>query len=230
MLSFKNVTKKFGKVAAVSDVNFEVGKGEFVFLMGPSGAGKTTLIKMVMAEVQPDEGKIELDRVRVDGLRAWEIPILRRRMGVVFQDFKLLWDRTVAENVALALEIRGEEREMIQKKVLEVLNLVGLAQRADFFPAQLAGGEIQRTVLARAVVADPDLLLADEPTGNLDKKTSWQIMELLSKINESGTTILMATHNEGIVKKMGKRVIRIEEGRIGEKDRNEEQKLGTKER
>ncbi len=222
MLSFKKVTKRFGGVVAVSGVNFEVGKGEFVFLMGPSGAGKTTLIKLVMVETRPDEGQVWLDRVRVDGLRSWEIPVLRRRVGVVFQDFKLLVDRTVAENVALALEVRGEEEEVIEKKVHEVLALVGLSSRAEFFPAQLAGGEVQRAVLARAVVADPDLLLADEPTGNLDKKTSWQIMELLSKINETGTTVLMATHNEEIAKKMGKRVIYLENGKLVKDTEGEE--------
>ena len=214
MLSFKNVSKRFGEVVACEGVSFDVGRGEFVFITGPSGAGKTTLIRLILAELKPDEGRIELDKVRIDDLRKGEVPTLRRRIGVVFQDFKLLSDRTVAENVAVGLQIRGEVGEDIERKVRAVLKLVGLSERADFFPAQLAGGELQRTVLARAVVVDPDLLLADEPTGNLDKKTAWQIMELLAKINQSGTTVLMATHNEEVVKKMGKRVISMERGRI----------------
>ncbi|MFZ5365912.1 MAG: cell division ATP-binding protein FtsE [Patescibacteria group bacterium] len=214
MVKFEKVTKKFGDIVALRAVSFEIEPGEFVFITGPSGAGKTTIVKLILKEILPSEGKIEIDGTNLSEISSGELPKLRQKIGVVFQDFKLLLDRTVFENVALALEVTKKDRKEIEKKTREVLELVGLADRENLFPLQLAGGELQRTCLARAVVSNPKILIADEPTGNLDPSTSWQIVKLLKKINKMGTTVLMATHNVDIVDSMKERVIKLDKGEV----------------
>jgi len=214
MITFDKVTKNYGNITALSEITFSISQGEFAFLTGPSGSGKTTIIKLLLREITPTSGTIKIGDVDIKKLKPDKIPILRRRLGVVFQDFKLLPDRTVFENVALTLEILGEEKKSIPKKVKDILAITELLDRANLFPAQLAGGELQRAVIARAVVGKPDLLLADEPTGNLDPTTSSQIMKLLKTIHQKGTTILMATHNAGIVNEMTQRVISLKKGKL----------------
>lgn len=214
MVKFENVTKKFGDIVALRSVSFEVKPGEFVFVTGPSGAGKTTIVKLILKEMSPSEGKIEVLGEDLEKISSAKLPFFRQKIGVVFQDFKLLPDRTVFENTALPLEVEKKEKKEIEKTVKEVLELVGLLDRQDLFPLQLAGGELQRTCLARAVAGNPKILIADEPTGNLDPTTSWQIVKLLKKINKIGTTVIMATHNVDIVDSMRERVIKIDKGEV----------------
>lgn len=214
MIKFENVTKKFGDIVALRSVSFEVKPGEFVFITGPSGAGKTTIVKLILKEILPSEGKIEVLGENLEKISPQKLPFLRQKIGVVFQDFKLLPDRTVFENTALPLEVEKKEKKEIEKTVKEILELVGLLDRQDLFPLQLAGGELQRTCLARAVAGNPKILIADEPTGNLDPTTSWQIVKLLKKINKIGTTVIMATHNVDIVDSLKERVIKIDKGEV----------------
>jgi len=214
MIKFSQVSKKFGKIIALNDVSFEIEPGEFIFITGPSGAGKTTLLRLILKEIVPSEGKIEIDKQDLTGLSPKKIPELRRKIGVVFQDFKLLPDRTVFENAVLPLEVAGAGKKEIERRGEEILKLVGLSDRTELFPAQLAGGELQRVCLARAIMAKPKILLADEPTGNLDPTTSWQIVKLIKKINDLGTTVIMCTHNVDIVNSLRERVIRVDKGRV----------------
>jgi cell division transport system ATP-binding protein len=214
MIKFENVTKKFGEVTALDGVSFTVEPGEFVFIIGPSGAGKSTLAKLILREFLPTGGLIKVKDFIINELPKKKIPEYRRRIGVVFQDFKILSDRTVFENVALSLRILNEAEEKIEQKVLNILDLVGLKQKADFFPSQLSGGELQRTCLARAVVGEPEIIIADEPTGNLDIGVARQIVELLKKINEEGKTVVMATHNFEIVNTLNQRVIELDKGKL----------------
>jgi len=214
MIKFENVSKKFGEVATLDKVNFELKPGEFVFIIGPSGAGKTTLVKLILKDYLPTAGTIKIGGINLEEIPKRKIPDYRRKIGVVFQDFKLLPDRTVFENIALALRIFGEKETEIIPKVMEVLGLVGLGERADFFPAQLSAGELQRTCLARAIIGSPELVLADEPTGNLDLGTARQIVKLLKKISEMGKTVIMATHNFEIVNQMKERVIELDKGKL----------------
>lgn len=214
MLGFKNVTKKFGDIVAIEDITFEVNDGDFLFIMGPSGAGKTTLIRLILREFKPDKGKIIFDKEDIAELPTKKIPHLRQQMGVVFQDFKVLPESTLRENVEVALAVVGLPKEEWGARVDHVLKLVELDKRADLFPSQLSGGELQRLSLARALVVNPKIILADEPTGNLDWDTADKIMDLFEKINKEGKTIIMATHHKLIVDKLGKNVIKIEEGRI----------------
>lgn len=214
MLEFKNVTKKFGDIAAVEDISFEVNDGGFLFIMGPSGAGKTTLIRLILREFKPDKGEIVFNKGNIAELPAKKIPELRQQMGVVFQDFKVLPESTLRENVEVALAVVGLPKEEWDARVDHVLKLVELDKRADLFPSQLSGGELQRLSLARALVVNPKIILADEPTGNLDWDTADKIMDLFEKINKEGKTIIMATHHELIVDKLGKNVIRIKDGKI----------------
>lgn len=215
MVRFENVNKKFaGSVFAISDFSFEINDGEFVFITGPSGAGKTTILKLIIRELTPSSGKIFLNTWELSKLKSKDIPKLRQQVAMVFQDFRLLYDRTVFENVAIALELRGIKEKEIEKKVKNVLELSSLSDQVNLFPAQLAGGELQRTCLARALVGNPKIILADEPTGNLDPETSWEILKLLTQINKMGTTVIMATHNVDIVNSLGKRVITLNKGRI----------------
>ncbi len=225
MLEFKNVTKKFGDIAAVEDVSFEVNDGGFLFIMGPSGAGKTTLIRLILREFKPDKGEIIFNNENIAELPAKKIPELRQQMGVVFQDFKVLPESTLSENVEVALAVVGLPKEEWDARVDHVLKLVGLDKRADLFPSQLSGGELQRLSLARALVVNPKIILADEPTGNLDWDTADKIMDLFEKINKEGKTIIMATHHKLIVDKLGKNVIKIKDGKIVEGGKTEKKSV-----
>lgn len=214
MIKFSKVTKKFGDIVALKEASFEIVPKEFVFLIGPSGAGKTTLIKLLLREYYPTVGSIKVGKLDLKKLPRSGLPLLRRKIGTVFQDLKLLPDRTVYENVALGLKVLGRSEKEADKEVKNILDLVGLAKRAHLFPAQLAGGELQRTCLARAVVTKPDIVIADEPTGNLDPTTAWQIIKLLKEIRDLGKTVIMATHNFEIVNSLKTRVIELDKGRI----------------
>lgn len=214
-IKFEDVTKKFSStITALDDVNLKIEGGEFVFIVGPSGAGKSTLLRLLAKEYNPSSGKIFIDDTDVSKIKSDNIPIFRRKIGYVFQDFKLLDDRTVFENVALALEVRSFDDEQIRKEVERVLKLFEIWDRRHLFPGQLSGGEAQRTAIARAIIGKPDILLADEPTGDLDPQTSWGVMQLLNEINSWGTTILMATHNAEIVNTLKRRVIGIKGGKV----------------
>ena len=199
-------------VLALNDINIRIEKGEFVFVVGASGSGKSTFIKLIMKEIEPTGGKVFVNGRDLVRLRRKQVPILRRSIGVVFQDFRLLKDRTVFENVAFAQRIIGATKHDIRKRGPEVLALVGLSEKIHAYPRELSGGEQQRVALARALVNRPTLLLADEPTGNLDPKNSWEIMELLEQINRNGTTVVVVTHNQEIVNMMKKRVITLHKG------------------
>lgn len=215
MIQLQNVTKTYLNGAkALIDVTMRIKKGEFVFLVGPSGAGKSTLTKLLYREEVPDRGQVILNGKNVVRMRSREVPYLRRKIGMVFQDFRLLPRKTVAENVSFALEVTGASNKEISRAVPAVLSMVGLAEKADVFPDHLSGGEKQRVCVARAIVNSPILLIADEPTGNLDPETSWELMKLFMDINRRGTTIIMATHAWDIVDEMKKRVIELAGGRI----------------
>lgn len=215
MIKFDHITKIYGKkIRALDDITFNIEDGEFVVLVGPSGAGKSTLTKLLICEEKPTRGHIYIVGKDVVNLKAREIPYYRRRIGVVFQDFKLLPKKSVYENISFALEVLGAPGRQIKRKVDAVLDLVGLSDRKNNFPDELSGGEKQRVAIARAVVNRPKLLIADEPTGNLDPRTSWDIIRVLEEINRRGTIILMATHNKEIVDKIRKRVIKIKDGRV----------------
>jgi cell division transport system ATP-binding protein len=220
MILFENVTKVYEPdVTALDSVNFAIDKGEFVFVVGASGSGKTTLVRLLLKELEPTDGRIILGGRDLGRLRHSTVPRLRRNIGCVFQDFKLLPRRTAAENVAYALKVQGESRTSIRRKVPEVMTMVGLANKMNSLPDELSGGEQQRVSIARAVVNHPPLLVCDEPTGNLDPDTSVGIMQLLYRINRSGTTILMVTHDREMVDKMRKRVIALEDGRLARDER-----------
>lgn len=211
----QDVSKVYpGGSVALQNVDIHIKPGEFVFVVGPSGAGKSTFIKMLFREVLPTTGSIFVNGVDILSLTPKEIPYLRRQLGIIFQDYRLLPDRTVYENVAFAMQVIETPRRKIKRRVLNVLDLVGLRHRANAYPNELSGGEQQRIAIARAIVNDPILVIADEPTGNLDPETSWDIMEIFKEINATGTTIVMATHDKEIVDAMGKRVIAIENGHI----------------
>jgi cell division transport system ATP-binding protein len=215
MIVFDGVSKIYEpNVAALREVSFIIDKGEFVFLVGPSGSGKSTAIRMLLKEVEPTSGRVIVSGRDLGRLRRSKVPMLRRNLGCVFQDFKLLPNRSAYENVAYALKVQGENRNAVRKKVPEVLSLVGLAEKMSSLPDELSGGEQQRVSIARAVVNRPPLLICDEPTGNLDPDTSVGIMQLLYRINRAGTTVLMATHDREMVDKMRRRVIALEDGAL----------------
>jgi cell division transport system ATP-binding protein len=215
MIRLRDVTKVYeGGVVAVRDVNLDIQKGAFVFLVGPSGSGKSTLIRLLLRQDTVTRGTIWVAGKDITQLPAWKVPFLRRSVGTVFQDFKLLPNKTVGENVAFALEVLGKPRSVIGPQVHQVLELVGLKDKADRYPRQLSGGEQQRVSIARAFVNRPPILLCDEPTGNLDPATSVGIMRLLDRINRSGTTVAMATHDHAIVDAMQRRVVQLENGRV----------------
>jgi len=220
MIVFDGVSKVYEPdVTALGGVSFVIDKGEFVFIVGASGSGKSTLIKLLLKEVEPTAGKIFVGGRDLTRLKHSKVPLLRRNVGCVFQDFKLLPSRSAAENVAYALKVQGESRTSIRRKVPEVMNMVGLAHKMESLPDELSGGEQQRVSIARAVVNHPPLLVCDEPTGNLDPDTSVGIMQLLYRINRAGTTILMVTHDREMVDKMRKRVIALEEGKVARDER-----------
>ncbi len=211
----KDVHKTYPNgVKAINGINVKIHQGEFAYIVGPSGAGKSTFIKMMYREEKPSTGTINVNGVNVAKLKSSRVPIFRRNIGVVFQDFKLLPKLTVYENVAFALEAIEEHPEKIKARVLEVLDLVGLKHKIRSLPDELSGGEQQRVSIARSIVNKPKVVIADEPTGNLDPETSWEIMDIFDRINKTGTTILMATHNREIVNTIRKRVIAVENGKI----------------
>ena len=207
MISFKNLTKTYDTNIALKDVSIDIAQGEFVFLVGPSGAGKSTFIKLLLHEIVPDEGSIMVQKKEVTKLPSRLIPIHRRNLGIVFQNFRLLPKKTVFENVAFAMEILHKSKKEIAVAVPQVLSLVGISNMAKKYPSELSAGEQQRVAIARAIVNGPSILIADEPTGNLDPNTAWEIMRLLEQINMNGTTIVMVTHAKDIVDKMNKRVV-----------------------
>jgi cell division transport system ATP-binding protein len=215
VIIFENVTKNYDQnVVGMDDVTLHIEKGEFAFLVGPSGSGKSTLIKLVLKQLEPTDGRILVAGRNLQTLRRSKVPLLRRNIGCVFQDFKLLPNKTVFENVAYALEVVGEHRRSIRRKVPEILNLVGLADKTNSLPHEISGGEQQRVSVARAFVNHPPLLLADEPTGNIDPETSIGIMQLLLRINRTGTTVVVATHDREMVDRMRRRVIALDVGKL----------------
>jgi len=214
MITFDKVSKKFGEITALESASFKVDKGEFVFLTGPSGAGKTTIIRLITGEYLPTSGTIEAASTKISQIPKRRLYLWRRKIGVIFQDYKLFDERTVFENISVPLGFYKLNLGEIEEKVEKVLKLVGLQERKNLFPAQLAGGELQRTCLARAIVAAPEILLADEPTGNLDPKTAKEMVKLFEEINKKGTTVVMATHNEKVVDLLKTRVIELDRGKI----------------
>jgi len=214
LITFDHVTKKYRTNIGLDDVSVHINKGDFVFLVGPSGAGKSTFIKLILKEINADEGTITVGEYEVSSLSNREIPMFRRKVGTVFQDFRLLPKKTVFENVAFAMEVLHKSPRQIRKQVPQILSLVGISDKAHKYPDELSAGEQQRVAIARAIVNNPQVLIADEPTGNLDPDTAWEIMDLLEQINLRGTTIVMVTHAKDIVDRMRKRVIAIESGHI----------------
>lgn len=215
MIRFENVTKRYDHdVIALSDINVEIERGEFVFLAGPSGSGKSTFLKLMLKEEVPSEGTVIVNDRDLSKVKEREVPFVRRKIGCVFQDFRLLYDKTVYENIVLALRVVGASEREIKTSVAAALKQVGLSGKEDSYPNQLSGGEQQRVGLARALVTRPPIIIADEPTGNLDDETAQEIMKMLYAINDSGTTIIMVTHDHSIIEKSGKRVIKLEKGKI----------------
>ena len=215
MINVDKVTKIYDNGAvAINNISLNIKKGEFVFVIGSSGSGKSTFMKMLLKEVEPTEGKIIIDRIDINNIKRKEIPFLRRKIGVVFQDFRLLSSKTVFENIAFALQVTETPPKAIRRNVPAILAMVGLTHKAKAYPNELSGGEQQRVALARAIINKPPILLADEPTGNLDPETAWEIMELLKEINARGTTVVIATHAKDIVDEMKKRVITLQKGVI----------------
>jgi len=214
LLEFKKISKSFGSIEAIKDISFKVSEGEFVFITGPSGAGKTTLLKLLTRQIRPSSGEIVYDGKEIHTLKKREIPVLRQSVGVVFQDFKLLAEKTIRENVEVSLAIAKIPQEERTSRVEHVMDLVGLTERMELFPSQLSGGELQRASLARALVTNPKLIFADEPTGNLDWETAEGVMKLLEKINKEGKTIIITTHHEKIVKEYAKRILQIKGGKL----------------
>ena len=218
MILFKDVSKTYKinshEVTPLQNINFKIDNSEFVIIAGPSGSGKTSLLRLLTCEDRPTTGEIYLDTFKINDLRNHELPFLRRKIGSIFQDFKLLPRKTVYENVAFALEVIGKNNREIKETVMEVLELVGLKKLIYNFPHEISGGEQQRTAIARAIIAKPDILTADEPTGNLDPIVSWEIINLISKINELGTTVILSSHNKEIIDSLKKRVITLNNGKI----------------
>jgi cell division transport system ATP-binding protein len=214
LVCFKNVSKAYNGSLILDNVTFEIGSGEFVSLVGRSGVGKTTILKMLMREEPPTKGRILFNDKDINKFKSGQVTFLRRKIGMVFQDFRLLANRTAYENVAFAMEVGGYSNEAIKKDAPELLKLVSLGERADHFPHQLSAGEKQRVVICRVLAQRPELILADEPTGDLDPINTWEIIKLLMKINELGTAIILATHNKEVINTLGKRVISLDKGKI----------------
>ena len=214
MIDFKEVYKIYGGQVALEDANVHIDQGEFVFVVGPTGAGKSTFIKLISKEIDPDSGTVIVDGMDLEKISNREIPILRRNIGMVFQNFKLLENKTVFENVAFAMEVVHSTRRTINRQVPQMLAVMGIEDKAKSFPQELSAGEQQRVAIARAIINNPKILIADEPTGNLDPDTAWEIMQLIELVNKRGTTVVMVTHAKDIVNRMNKRVIVIDKGRI----------------
>jgi cell division transport system ATP-binding protein len=215
MISLRGVSLLYPNgVRALDNLSLEIAKGEFVFLVGHSGTGKSSLLRVLYHETPPSSGEVSVDGIRVDKLPGWRVPALRRHLGIVFQDFKLLPDKTVWENVAFAMQVTGAHTRDIMRQVPRALDLVGLSHRSRMYPDELSGGEQQRTAIARALVNNPKILLCDEPTGNLDPSNTTEIVDLLLRINLKGTTVLVATHNQAVVDRLRRRVVRLEDGKI----------------
>ena len=215
MIKLTDVNKIYdNNVYAIKNINVSINKGEFVFLVGSSGSGKSSFIKMLLKEVEPTNGEIVVDGTKLNDLKGKDVPYFRRKLGIVFQDFRLLYDKTVYENVAYAMEVIGKNSKQIRQRVPEVLSAVGLAHKYNMYPNELSGGEQQRVAIARAIVNKPMILIADEPTGNLDPNTAAEIMMILEEINDNGTTVIMATHDSNIVDTMRRRVISMSSGEI----------------
>jgi cell division transport system ATP-binding protein len=214
MISFKNVSCTFEDGAGIENVTFNIESGEFVCIIGPTGAGKTTFLKLIYMDIFPEEGTVGVDKYRSDKIKKRSIPLLRRRVGMVFQDFELLKDRSVFDNIAIPLHVQGVGMKMVKEEVENVLDRLGISDRRDHLPSQLSGGEQQIVSLARALVKDPLIILADEPTGNLDPAASLKVVELLEEINRDGTAVLMATHNFSLVKDRGYRFMQIVDGEV----------------
>lgn len=223
MIRLENVSKSYSEgIPALNDVNIRIQEGEFVFVVGDSGSGKSTLIRLLLKELEPTEGTIYINDQDLSHIKRKQIPKFRRKIGVVFQDFRLLKDRNVYDNVGFALRVIGESSRTIRKKVPQMLSMVGLAAKYRSYPKQLSGGEQQRVAIARALINSPKILLADEPTGNLDNNNAWEIMKLLEEINARGTTVVVVTHNLEIVREMRKRVITIHNGIVVSDDEQED--------
>jgi cell division transport system ATP-binding protein len=214
MIYFNNVSKIYKDAAALLDITFTIEAGEFISIVGHSGAGKTTLTKMILAEENPTDGTVFFESINIHKLKSKELTKLRRRIGVVFQDYKLLSNKTAYENIAFAMEAVGKTEEEIKSDVPHVLELVDLNHRMSHFPSQMSGGEQQRLAIARAIINQPELIIADEPTGNLDSVNTYEIVQILKKINDLGTTVILTTHNHGVIESIGKRVITMENGKI----------------
>lgn len=215
MIELKNVSTTYDdSLMALRGISLKIGQGEFVSLVGPSGAGKSTLLRLLTREITPQEGEVVLDSVDLATLSSGEVPVLRRKIGTVYQDFKLLSNKNAFENIAFALEVCGVDEDQIQDDVPKVLNIVGLSDKTNSFPHQMSGGEKQRLAIARALIHRPRIILADEPTGNLDLVNTYDVVKLLMKINELGTTVILATHNREVVNAIGKRVVTMEKGKI----------------
>ena len=215
MILFDDVSKKYlQSVFALDEINFKVENGEFIFLVGPSGAGKTTILRLVTREILPSHGSVFLDDWEINKLPTSKLPYLRRKVGVIFQDFRLLSGRTVAENIAVAQDVLGKSKKETEERIKEILATIQLEGKTNYFPKQLSLGEQQRVAIGRAIAGETKVLLADEPTGNLDPKTSWEVLKILNQINRSGTTVIMATHNVDIVNSLKKRVIKLQSGKI----------------
>ncbi len=221
MIYFNGVTKVYkNETRALEDINLSVNAGEFITIVGHSGAGKTTLVKLILAEEIPSDGTVFFESADIHKMRSKDLTKLRRRIGAVFQDFKLLMNKTAYENIAFAMEAAGKTDEEISADVPHVLELVNLLEKADHFPSQMSGGEKQRLSIARAIINQPEVIIADEPTGNLDPINTYEIIQIFKKINDLGTTVILTTHNRGVVESVGKRVITLEKGRISRDDKD----------
>jgi len=212
---FKHLSKNYGLISALKDIDFTVKSGEFVFLSGPSGSGKTTIMKLILSQIQPSQGDILIGEYALSGAKKKDIDDIRKKIGVIFQDYQLVADKSLEENIALVLDIVDYPDQKIQSRIDQVIEQVGLSNRRFLYPSQLSGGELQRAALARALAIEPKIILADEPTGNLDSKNSWNLVKLLKEINQKNhCTIIMSTHDDDIVKSLGKRVISLKKGQI----------------
>jgi cell division transport system ATP-binding protein len=224
MITLVDVSKTFGTGAsALADVSLSVDKGEFIFLVGPSGSGKTTLLRLLIRDMVPTKGMITVNNLDIVNLPNKKVPHLRKQIGVVFQDLKMLMDRTIYENIVLPLEMADVDPSQAKQRVHQILELVGIAEHSQKYPVQLSGGELQRAAIARALIFGPEILLADEPTGNLDTTTSWEIVKLLQDINKAGTTVIMATHNLEVVNSLNKRTITLENGKLVKDEKKAEE-------